>query len=65
VIGARYLGTGVMGHWRGKACEVQATNLSPPQVLQQISTNVFLIPPPRGQSDMLQNLMGSLFGGGR
>ncbi|KAK4684030.1 golgi to ER traffic protein 4, partial [Tremellales sp. Uapishka_1] len=36
------------------------------EILQEISTNVFLIPPPRsgGQGDMLQNLMGSLFGGG-
>ncbi|ORY20752.1 hypothetical protein BCR39DRAFT_554838 [Naematelia encephala] len=36
------------------------------EVLMEISTNVFLIPPPRGQGggDMLQNLMGSLFGGG-
>ena len=29
-----------------------------------ISTNVFLVPPPRGGSDMFSNLLGSLFGGG-
>lgn len=36
------------------------------EVLQAIGTNAFLIPPPRGAggNDMLQNLMGSLFGGG-
>ncbi|WWC92275.1 uncharacterized protein L201_007229 [Kwoniella dendrophila CBS 6074] len=36
------------------------------EVLMQISTEVFKIPPPRGAggNDLLQNLMGSLFGGG-
>ena len=35
------------------------------QVLDQISKDVFLIPQRGGgQGDMLQNLMGSLFGGG-
>ncbi|WWD20666.1 hypothetical protein CI109_105142 [Kwoniella shandongensis] len=36
------------------------------EVLQQIATEIFLTPPPRAQggNDMLQNLMGSLFGGG-
>ncbi|WVR08549.1 hypothetical protein IAU60_005604 [Kwoniella sp. DSM 27419] len=36
------------------------------EVLMQISTEVFLIPPSRGAggNDLLQNLMGSLFGGG-
>ncbi|KLT44838.1 hypothetical protein CC85DRAFT_283138 [Cutaneotrichosporon oleaginosum] len=34
------------------------------EVLDAISTGVFLIPPPRGGNDMLQSLMGSLFGGG-
>lgn len=36
------------------------------EILQAIGTNAFLIPPPRGAggNDMLQNLMGSLFGGG-
>ncbi|KAK8850485.1 hypothetical protein IAR55_004403 [Kwoniella newhampshirensis] len=36
------------------------------EVLGQIATEVFLIPPPRSQggNDMLQSLMGSLFGGG-
>ncbi|WWC72559.1 uncharacterized protein I206_106521 [Kwoniella pini CBS 10737] len=36
------------------------------EVLMQISTEVFHIPPPRGAggNDLLQNLMGSLFGGG-
>lgn len=38
-----------------------------PQALLHTSTNTFLIPPPRGAgggADMLQSLMGSLFGGG-
>ncbi|KAI9633514.1 uncharacterized protein MKK02DRAFT_38167 [Dioszegia hungarica] len=36
------------------------------EAIAQISTNVFLIPPPRGQQpDMLQNLMGMFGGGGR
>ncbi|KAK1923080.1 hypothetical protein DB88DRAFT_330984 [Papiliotrema laurentii] len=34
------------------------------EVLAQISAEVFLIPQKAGQGDMLQNLMGSLFGGG-
>ncbi|BEI79580.1 hypothetical protein CcaverHIS002_0101090 [Cutaneotrichosporon cavernicola] len=34
------------------------------EAIDAISTGVFLIPPPRGGNDMLQNLMGSLFGGG-
>ena len=35
------------------------------QVLAQISAEVFLIPQRGGQqNDLLQNLMGSLFGGG-
>lgn len=32
--------------------------------LDTISTDVFLIPAQRGGNDLLQNLMGSLFGGG-
>ncbi|GMK54600.1 hypothetical protein CspeluHIS016_0111860 [Cutaneotrichosporon spelunceum] len=34
------------------------------EALEAISVGVFLISPPRGGNDMLQNLMGSLFGGG-
>ncbi|WRT70685.1 uncharacterized protein IL334_007683 [Kwoniella shivajii] len=36
------------------------------EILMQISTEVFKAPPPRGAggNDLLQNLMGSLFGGG-
>lgn len=45
---------------RATGCEADGL-----QALAQISANVFLIPQ-RGnqQNDMLQNLMGSLFGGG-
>ncbi len=43
-------------------------HLSRLQALMHISTAVFLNQPPRGAggggADMLQNLMGSLFGGG-
>lgn len=52
---------------RYKGSESVMSSQAMQEALMHISTNTFLIPPPRragGNADMIQNLMGSLFGGG-
>ncbi|WWD08334.1 hypothetical protein V865_006445 [Kwoniella europaea PYCC6329] len=73
-VAARGMDGGIAKEWEG-LCRRYSRNsgvngvLAQKEVqetLMQISTEVFHIPPPRGAggNDLLQNLMGSLFGGG-
>ncbi|OXG54285.1 cytoplasmic protein [Cryptococcus neoformans] len=74
VSGVQVRGTdgGIAREWRDLCARYSKTSpvVAQPEVqeaLSQIATEVFLIPQPRSSSnnDLLQNLMGSLFGGGR
>ncbi|KIR30835.1 cytoplasmic protein [Cryptococcus deuterogattii LA55] len=63
---------GIAREWKALCARYSKTSpvVAQPEVqeaLSQIATEVFLIPRPRSSSnnDLLQNLMGSLFGGGR
>lgn len=74
VSGVQARGTdgGIAREWRDLCARYSKASpvVAQPEVqeaLSQIATEVFLIPQPRSSSnnDLLQNLMGSLFGGGR